>query len=603
MNMKKIYSLFLTVVCLFIGFPSPAQDLHAWNAFEHPEKIYMFDVDITVLDNAEIQVVETITINAKREKIRLGIYRDIPTSLLESAEPLSLTMDNKPHPFFTEKKPNFLRINFGDEHFLPYGLHTYRFEYKYKGALNFNKGFDELYWNVTGNQWDFDIDQARVHITFPEQVHIQENGISVYTGTLYSRGKDAQSIAPLTYQTTRPLHPREGFTIAIPFDKGAILPPSLFSTLQQNLSPIALICLLICAALFVYFLITWLKVGKDPSYLAIVQYDPPAGISAAFTYYLYHERIDAKLISCIILDLAMKGYIEVHESRDIFKKTVLELKKLPTNDLPWEEYLFCTKLFAGKQRISLDFRSRSLFEKLCEEIKKFFKQTIKQYRITNSHYLIPPIGVALVLGVIPALVHKNPALIFVNLHFSVFFLCSTLGVHHFIGKTIFGIMFTLLYSMFWFAGQMFPSADILLCQLCFLAAMWGVAFYATLIRNVTPLGKDIFAWLAGFKKYMKTAEMQRVEVSQPLDPARVFCMYIPFAFALNLSNEWMKKFSKVLSKEVLEKCTAAVGGMHYASHISRSLSSAMPAGGRGGSGSHGGGHSGGGHGGGGGGGR
>ena len=74
---------------------------------------------------------------------------------------------------------------------------------------------------------------------------------------------------------------------------------------------------------------------------------------------------------------------------------------------------------------------------------------------------------------------------------------------------------------------------------------------------------------------------------------------MPFAFALGLENKWMKKFTHILSKETLERCTASAGGVHFISRgLSHSISSSM-----GGSGSHGGGCSGGGHGGGGGGGR
>ena len=128
--------------------------------------------------------------------------------------------------------------------------------------------------------------------------------------------------------------------------------------------------------------------------------------------------------------------------------------------------------------------------------------------------------------------------------------------------------------------------------------MWGLTFYATLIRNVTPQGQTLFELIKGFKKYMKTAEIHRVAASDPTETERIFCDYLPFAFALGLSNQWIEKFSKVLSKATIEKCTASAGGIHsISSGLAHSISSS------GGSGSHGGGHSGGGHGGGGGGGR
>ena len=139
--------------------------------------------------------------------------------------------------------------------------------------------------------------------------------------------------------------------------------------------------------------------------------------------------------------------------------------------------------------------------------------------------------------------------------------------------------------------------------MAYLAGMWGMAFYVPLIRNITPAGKELFAHIDGFKKYMQTAEIYRVAASSPLEAEKIFCNFLPYAFAFGFENKWMEKFGKILSQATLEKYTACVGGTKFLSSGLSSCVQNCSGGGRHGGGSHGGGHSGGGHGGGGGGGR
>lgn len=616
--MKKFYTLlscFLFTVCAL-----QTQPLNSPNSISTSEEIFLFDVDIQVQPNGEIQVKEYISLLALGQQIRRGIYRDIPTSLTEQVMPISLTMDGTSHPFFTQRQLNSLRINFGNDNSISKGIHAYTFRYTYTGAINFLKDYDELYWNVTGNDWAFPIEKARVRVTFPDNVAIQKDGISVYTGRAGEKQHHAEQIAPLTFQTTRPLRPKEGLTIAIPFNKGAIQKPPLALRLDFLFSFPFVIFLALFVFLIGYFIFTWFAVGRDPAYLAIVQYDPPQAISPAFMYYLQNQNIDAKLLATIILDLAMKGYVEIKTKPEpsanipsqvaqnkivglvlglIASPQLIRTDKQPDN-LSYEERQVLEILFATSPTLVLNSSAAQKFQTLNKAIKTYFEKDAKQYIISNGSLVFITLVITIILGTVPFILFKRPELIFVNLHFSIFFLVSTLSVHKISAKIGMGLFFTLFYSAFWFAGGTLNSLEMMLCQLMFIISMWGLSFYNTLIRNVTPMGKDIFEHIAGFKKYMKTAETYRVSASDPIETEKIFCNYLPFAFALGMENQWIEKFSHIISKATIEKYTSSVGGMHFVSKgLSRSISSAMPSKG----GSHGGGCSGGGHGGGGGGGR
>ena len=602
--MKKLYLLLLSLfVVPTLAGSLTAQDTDFFRSPNDPEKIYLFDSTIEVLPDSKIRVTEKITINAKGQQIRRGIYRDMPLSVGEKITPISLQMDNQNHPFFTEHKGRAVRVNFGDDRYISHGVHTYSFVYEFNGAINFLRNYDELYWNVTGNGWNFTIDKAKVRVLFPSNVNVQRDGISLYTGSQGSKQNNTQAVGYLAYETTRPLYSYQGLTIAVPFDKGAITQPPLTQRLKESLSWVTWLSAILFVGLCVFFLITWLQVGKDPSYLAIPRYTPPDGISPAFMYYLYNEQIDPKFLSCAILDMAMKGYIQIEQVKKTFQtKTQLVLLKEPAPDAPFEENQLRAVLFPLSKICVLDTGISTAIQALWKRFTEHFKEESKDFIVSNTKYLLTAMAIALLLGTLPPLLARAPEFIFLNLHFAAFFLVFTLAARRLKMKFIFGFGLTLFYSAFWIGAAQRSDLSVMLCQLFYILSMWGVTCYATLIRNVTPLGKVLFEQMAGFKNYIKTAEVHRVAASDPQEAERIFCDYLPYAFAMGLSNQWMKKFTNVLSKTVVDKCVACAGGAGMISRgLSTSFSRSMPSG-RGG-GSHGGGCSGGGHGGGGGGGR
>ena len=592
--MKKLNFIFCFVVLLTCAGFSHAQT----EAFTQPlpEKFLLFDTHITLQPNTQITVTENITVNVLHQQIRRGIYRDLPVSFSEKATPVSLMMDGKRHPFFTEDKRGKLRINFGNDDYISKGIHTYSFTYTFDGAIDFYKNFDELYWNVTGNDWDFLIDKARLTITLPSGLSVQEKGISLYTGPQGAKGRQARQIAPLTFETTQPLRPREGFTVAIPFDKGFFVKPSFWQRLYNSVSVSVLFFVAVFILLIMYFIITWCKVGKDPAFLAITKYEPPEGISPALMQYLHDRQTTGKTLATALISLTMKGYLEIKPNTSFFSTNRAEIHFTGKqhDKLPPDEELVLNKLL-GNGIFVLGPSSADKLKKLFDALKKHFEKVSKIYLISNTSYLSFASVLVFILGIFPALVFWRPEVIFINVHFSVFFIVFTFPAHRVWLKLVLATLVTLFYTPF-FVGLAGPSLAV--CQVLFVLSMWGLSIYSLLIGNVTPHGKELLAQIAGFEKYMKIAEPNRFAASTPQDTERLFCDYLPFAFALGMENKWMKKFEKILSKAVIERCTAHLGGTRFISTgLTQSISRS------GGGGSHGGGCSGGGHGGGGGGGR
>ena len=75
---------------------------------------------------------------------------------------------------------------------LPTGEHSYEIRYRTTRQLGFFADYDELYWNVTGNGWQFPIDSATVRIRLPQAVQFGQR--SFYTGAQGASDRNARSI-------------------------------------------------------------------------------------------------------------------------------------------------------------------------------------------------------------------------------------------------------------------------------------------------------------------------------------------------------------------------------------------------------------------------
>ena len=65
-------------------------------------------------------------------------------------------------------------IRIGDPNQQITGEHKYAIAYHVRRAINFIAGAPELYWNVTGNEWPYEIEQATATVHAPPTVPLPE---------------------------------------------------------------------------------------------------------------------------------------------------------------------------------------------------------------------------------------------------------------------------------------------------------------------------------------------------------------------------------------------------------------------------------------------
>jgi len=99
---------------------------------------------------------------------------------------------------------------------------------------------DELYWNVTGNNWKATTPGDRCGCGHQGKKQEPELWASGYTGMLGSRESDCTietSDNRGKFFTTKALKPGEGLTIAFGWDKGLVAPPSSWKRFLWVLNP------------------------------------------------------------------------------------------------------------------------------------------------------------------------------------------------------------------------------------------------------------------------------------------------------------------------------------------------------------------------------
>ena len=156
------------------------------------ERILDYAIEVNVGASGAIDVVEQITVRAEDQQIHRGIYRDFPTryrdrygnNVVVGFEVQGVERDGVTEPWFTERRSNGVRVNTGNDNYLPRLPAEYRYTLHYRTTrqIGFFADHDELYWNAIGTGWDFAIERGSVEVRLPEAVPVERRVIDRLEG-------------------------------------------------------------------------------------------------------------------------------------------------------------------------------------------------------------------------------------------------------------------------------------------------------------------------------------------------------------------------------------------------------------------------------------
>jgi len=410
-----------------------------------------------------------------------------------------------PEPFHTVRNRRDVRTYFGSKNrFIEPGIHTYTYRYRANRMLGFFDEHDELYWNVTGNRWAFPIDKASATVTLEFDAPRDSIMVEGYTGRLGSKAQEysryMDEAGAVHFSADNPLPSAHGITIVVGWPKGLLVEPTQLQRIGWLLSDnrnllIAVIGLLLLLA---YYVPVWRSHGKDPDEgVIIARYDPPKDFSPASLRYIRQMYYDDKVMTAAIVNLAVKGYLEIKK-----KGSTHSIKKVGTGTLrpalaAGEKELY-TALFKDDDVVTLKQFNHEILGNARSEHKRSLQADYKQkYFRTNGALNIPAVVIVLVSTVLALKAGNGPTLLVI--------------------------------------------ATVILMFLTMI-------FFAIIMKRPTMRGRQLLDEMLGFKDYLEIAEKEELNLrNPPTKTPALFETYLPFALALGVDQQWSERFASLLA--------------------------------------------------------
>ena len=576
--MKKKIIFILSIVSIIFILLNNFSNVQAYeyNDGSTRETIRDYNVEIKVNKDASMEVTENIEVYANGREIEHGIYRDFPTQYKNKKvkfEVQEVLQDGEDIEYKISSVDRGARIKIGDANkTVSKGLHTYTIKYMTERQLGFEEDYDELYWNVIGAGWLFNIEHCYAKVTFPKEAKILRDDIQTYTGKY---GKTGQTVEVYTnvisdniveFEINNTLIPNEAFTISTKIEKGAIDKPSFSQEvswfIEDNIISVVISIGLIFLIIWQYF--SWKKYGIDPKPNVIIpKYFPPEGLQPADVKYIGSMGSMTKVVEATIINLAVKGYFKFTKKSEKSKTIIIEKNKQIDNlpELDENEKTIYGK-FSDKQYLEYS----SSFQRKLENIKNSVSQDLKE-KYTNKLFfknygefaksIFATIGIIIIAIVIGFCINQFAAeqylaKMILVLPVALFLIIPIILIISLIkaqGQTIIKIIIISIIGVPSIMGILMmglatgaPIFEFSMSTWIVIATALDNFVFFKLIRRYTEEGLRTKEDIEGFKMFINTAKDDDFKEKTP----EMFDKYFPYAYVLGLENKWAAKFEDVL---------------------------------------------------------
>lgn len=504
--MLKKLLLFFTLIVFLLPFKAFAED-------SSTERIISFDSDITINQDSSISVKETIKYYFPAAKH--GIFRPIPYRYKDSRNNQNFTT---PVEILSVKKPdgsswaytkkddgNSITLQIGYPDKTVQGNQTYIISYTVGGVINYFDDHDELYWNVTGNDWEVPISKVTALVGLPDGIDYTKLQLACYTGSTGSKEQNCTK----TYKTGLARFSTENgpLTIVVGFNKGVVTQvarayeqPSDFDKIWNKIHHESAWYLLIIPLALILLLIRYFRSGKDPFGRGTIapEFEPPDNLLPAEMGTLIDEKADNSDISATIIDIAVRGFLKIREEKKEIlggkKFTLIKLKEADKNLVDFEKKIL-DGLFGTDKEVKLD----KVYETFSEKAKEI-KTDLYQSLIKKKYFL------------------KDP---------------NKSRMNYFWHGCILMVIAPMLFIF-----------SVILSFSIFIAGIMAMGFIRSAPKK-TREGVIIKEKSLGFKEFLYRAERYRIHWQEK---EQIFEKYLSYAMIFGIAEVWAKNF-KDINKE------------------------------------------------------
>ena len=552
-------TIYVLVLCIWLAFSNVAL----------AEKIISFDSEINLNLDGSFVVTETITYDFEGVE-RRGIYRNIKNQHAQPAtvwykqrnialELVSVKKNGNLEPY-TLQDYDGLSVRIGDPEVYFTGKHEYEIAYKVDGAIAIYDDFQELYWNVTGEEWEVPIESSSLLVFEPASVMQDRQycyeGVAGASTPCASSRVSAQGSEFISDR----LSPGEQFTVAIKIRLPSA--PTVLEVIDKTLF------IVIGTLLWFVGLITCVyrwriryKTG-DP---VIAQYEPLPDLKPMFTGVLFDGRLDSRDISAGLVYLAQQGFISIKEvEQKIFKIFIVVDYKIT--------------LLKPLEEAETEFQ-RTILSLLFEVTPMKFEIISSFFR--SAKYNFTPSGPESLVGNTISLndIKKNNPKLRKNVEKIRVLKKAVKDDLVLMGffEQIFDVYIEPKKIITFVASAAFIFiffAQFNLSPLFFFIIILSLPILAFGFERRTRKGYDSLVYLKGFKDFLSVTDAERYKFhNAPSKNPEQFMEYLPYAIAFGVEKEWAKVFQdiQIPAPDWYQSSTSA--GIINATALTSSLSS------------------------------
>ena len=534
MQLKARLAVPLVLVALALALASPA-------GAQTGERIPSYDVDLTITDDGNLVVRETIVYDFGANE-RRGIFRNIPTRFVvddrnDRIYPLRDIAVNgsegTPDQFTVSEADNQTVLRIGDPNTTITGPHTYEITYTVEGSLNGFDDHDELFWNAIGTEWPVPIEEATVTVTAPGNI----SQVACFAGPFESRLPCESADAPEGTETATFEHAGlpagNAFTVVVGFPTGLVPTPApileekwsaqhAFQMTAATGGGAGVLLALVIGA------VSWLtyRTGRDRRFVGShvdqafgnvtgedepmplmerngevpVEFVPPDNLRPGQVGTLIDEKAHPLDVTATIIDLAVRGYLRIEEipKEGWFGSADWRLARLrDSGGLHDYEALLFERLFSSRGDVVLLSELKDKFAKDLGQVQDaLYKDVVANgwFRERPDHTRAKWIAIGVGVLLLGALLTAGVAAV------------SSFGLVP-VPLVLGGIL------MLVFAGKM-PSR--------------------------TAKGTGTLRRVLGFKRFIDESEAERARFAEQ---QHLFTEYLPYAVVFGATEKWAKAFT------------------------------------------------------------
>lgn len=503
---KFRFRLLLLLLLLALAAPAFARD---W-------RIARFNTSMTVAQDGTADVQERIEVAF--DGTYHGIYRDIPiqypgphgSSYTLFLKATSITNgEGQNLKYDSSVRDGYRRLKI----YIPDAVNTVKtvdINYRVTNAVRWFDDYDEMYWNVTGNDWPVPIEYAAATITFPAGAagNLRAQAFTGVYGSSEQNAKVTVENNVVRVVSNAPLSMSEGLTADVYISKGALTQPSKFTFAMWFLRSNPVVLLPVWAFIVMFFF--WWTKGRDPrpDMSVAPMYEPPPGMTPAEVGSLMVDAVQPRDITSTIVDLAVKGYLKIEETES---KTLM---------FSHRDYTFHSLKEPGTWS-SLEAHERVM-------LKHMFPGDATQVRLSdlrNQFYVAIPT------------IKEN---ILAELRSKGMYSVDPDSAHAYV---LAGVLFTaapfILVQVFG-SASLLDSPGLLIASAVIAAII--VFLFARIMTAKSVKGVRTKIEILGFQEFINRVDADRLKRMPP----DTFEKFLPYAMALGIENRWAKAFQGIV---------------------------------------------------------